>query len=46
MNLPAVGIDEFQPVGKRGWHMGVHEWQTVALPPGSALRAIAYCKGS
>lgn len=44
VNLPAVGIDEFHPVGKRGWHMGVHEWQTVALPPGSALRAIAYCK--
>jgi hypothetical protein len=43
-NVPTVGTDEFLPVGKRSWHVGLHEWQSIAMPAGSALRTIAYCK--
>jgi hypothetical protein len=41
--VPLVGIDENQPVGKKGWHVGLWEYPT-ALPPGSALQTVAYCK--
>ena len=43
-SVPAVGVDEFNPVGQRGWHLGLHEWQAVVLPPGSAMQTFAYCK--
>jgi hypothetical protein len=41
--VPLVGIDENQPVGKKAWHVGLWEYPT-ALPPGSALQTVAYCK--
>lgn len=43
-NVPVIGVDETQPVGKRSWHTGLHEFPTFALPPGSSLQAVAYCK--
>jgi hypothetical protein len=43
-SVPAIGVDEFTPVGRRGWHLGLHEWPTVNLPAGSALQTFAYCK--
>jgi hypothetical protein len=45
-NIPFVGIDESAPVGKRGWHVGLHEFVPFTLPAGSALQTIAYCKKS
>jgi hypothetical protein len=30
--------------GRRGWHLGLHEWPTVNLPAGSDLQTFAYCK--
>jgi hypothetical protein len=44
-SVTVMGIDEFQPVGKRAWHTGLHELP-IPLPPGSSLQAIAYCKKS
>jgi hypothetical protein len=43
-SVPAVGVDEFNPVGQKGWHLGLHPWQGVAIPPNSALQTFAYCK--
>jgi hypothetical protein len=43
-SVPFIGVDEFQPSGKRGWHTALHEFVPFALPPGSALQTIAYCK--
>lgn len=43
-SVPFVGVDEFQPVGKRGWHTALHEFVPYGLPPGSTLQTIAYCK--
>lgn len=43
-SVPAIGVDESTPTGQRGWHLGLHEWQSVVLPPGSALQTFAYCK--
>lgn len=42
--VPFVGLDEFQPLGKRAWHVGLHEFPQFALPPGSSLQTFAYCK--
>ena len=42
--VPVVGVDESQPVGKRSWHTGLHEYPSFTLPAGSALQAFAYCK--
>jgi len=42
-SVPFIGVDEFQPVGKRGWHTALHEL-FLAVPPGSTLQTIAYCK--
>src|SRR5262249_38936717 len=39
--IPVVGIDEFQPNGNTGWHLGLH---TVgAQPAGSSVTTYAYC---
>jgi len=43
-SVPFIGVDENQPTGKRGWHVGLHEFPPFALPPGSSLQATAYCK--
>jgi hypothetical protein len=43
-SVPVVGLDEFYPTGRKGWHVGLHEWVGVALPPGSALQSFVYCK--
>jgi hypothetical protein len=42
--IPVTAIDEFQPVGSRGWHLGLHESTLFGLPPGGAVQMIAYCK--
>ena len=42
--VPVIGVDETQPVGKRSWHTGLHEFPSFTLPAGSALQAVAYCK--
>lgn len=42
--VPFIGVDEFQPTGKRGWHVGLHEFPAFTLPPGGSLQATAYCK--
>ncbi len=42
--LPAVGIDEFQPTGKQGWHLGLYELPLFNLPIGSSVTNYAYCK--
>jgi hypothetical protein len=41
--IPATAIDEFQPVGEKTWHVGLHELVQVNLPPGSSLQSYAYC---
>ena len=40
---PLVSVDENQPVGKAGWHVGLWEYPTN-LPAGTTLQAFAYCK--
>ena len=41
--VPATAIDEFQPVGKGTWHLGLHELVNRGLPAGSSLQTYAYC---
>ena len=41
--IPATAIDEFQPIGAKTWHVGLHELVQVNLPPGSSLQSYAYC---
>jgi hypothetical protein len=41
--VPAVGVDEMQPVGNKGWHVGLHDFIDATLPPGSSLTGYAYC---
>jgi hypothetical protein len=41
---PAVGVDQSQPSGQRSWLVGLYEYPTFALPPGSTLTAYSYCK--
>jgi hypothetical protein len=41
--VPSTAIDEFQPVGETGWHLGLHELVGRTLPPGSSLQTYAYC---
>jgi hypothetical protein len=38
---PIVGIDEFAPSGKRGWHLGLHNFGPQ--PAGSSVATYAYC---
>ncbi len=42
-NPPVVGIDEFEPVGKSAWHLGLQAIPTQPQPPGSAVATYAYC---
>jgi hypothetical protein len=42
--VPVIGIDENQPVGKKSWHIGLHEWQGNGEPAGTSLTTYAYCK--
>jgi hypothetical protein len=42
--VPVVGIDENQPVGKKSWRIGLHEWQGNGVPAGTSLTTYAYCK--
>jgi hypothetical protein len=41
---PAVGVDQMQPVGAKGWQVGLYEYPRFSLPPGSSLAAYVYCK--
>jgi hypothetical protein len=41
--IPATAIDEFQPVGEKTWHVGLHEFVGINLPPSSSLTSYAYC---
>jgi hypothetical protein len=40
---PVVGIDEFEPVGKSTWHLGLHTIPTQPQPAGSSVATYAYC---
>lgn len=42
--VPVAGVDENQPVGKKTWRVGLHEWQKNDTPPGTSLTTYAYCK--
>jgi hypothetical protein len=42
--IPVTSIDEFQPIGDKTWHLGLHEAVGFNLPLGSALQTFAYCK--
>jgi hypothetical protein len=42
-NAPIVGIDEFEPVGKSTWHLGLHTFAFAPPPPGSSVATYAYC---
>ena len=42
--VPVIAVDENQPVGKKTWHVGLHEWQGSASPAGTSLTTYAYCK--
>jgi hypothetical protein len=42
--VPVVAVDEDQPVGNQGWHVGLSEWQGNASPASSSLTTYAYCK--
>lgn len=40
---PVVGVDEFEPVGKSAWHLGLHTTATQPQPAGSSVATYAYC---
>ncbi len=42
--VPVIGLDEFNPVGSRTWHVAIHSEPPLDVPPGSSLTTIAYCK--
>jgi hypothetical protein len=43
-DIPSTGIDEFHPVGAKGWRVGLHEMlPPLALPAGSSMLSYAYC---
>jgi hypothetical protein len=42
--VPLVSVDETNPVGKAGWHVGLWEYPTVNLPAGATLQSFVYCK--
>lgn len=42
--VPAVGVDETLPGGRRGWHVALHDFVNVSVPAGAALQTYAYCK--
>jgi hypothetical protein len=43
-STPAVSVDQSESTSKRAWSVGLYEFPTAALPAGSTLTAIAYCK--
>jgi hypothetical protein len=40
--IPVVGVDEFEPNGNRGWHLGLQALN-VSQPAGSSVATYAYC---
>lgn len=42
--VPLVSVDETNPVGKVGWHVGLWEYPMVILPAGATLQTFVYCK--
>jgi hypothetical protein len=42
--VPAVGVDQMQPVGAKAWQVGLFEYPTFGLPAGSSVTAYSYCK--
>jgi hypothetical protein len=43
-SIPTAEIDEFQPVSKTTWHLGLHELEPFSTAPGSTVTDTAYCK--
>jgi hypothetical protein len=41
---PSVGVDQMQPVGQKGWQVGLYEAPGFTLPPGSTVTAYSYCR--
>jgi hypothetical protein len=41
---PAIGIDQMQPVGSKGWQVGLYEYPGFNLPAGSTITGYTYCK--
>jgi hypothetical protein len=41
---PAVSIDQMQPIGAKGWQVGLYEYPGFNLPAGSTVAAYSYCK--
>jgi hypothetical protein len=39
--IPVVGVDEFQPAGNSGWHLGLHS--VGPQPAGASVATYAYC---
>ena len=39
-----ASVDESNPVGKKGWHVGLWQHPSFTEPAGSTLQTIAYCK--
>jgi hypothetical protein len=42
--VPAVGVDQMQPVGAKAWQVGLFEYPSFAPPAGSSVAAYSYCK--
>jgi hypothetical protein len=42
--IPAVGIDQMQPVGQRSWQVGLYEYPELNSPAQSLLTAYSYCR--
>jgi hypothetical protein len=42
--LPAVGIDQSQPLGQRSWQIGLYEYPELNSPADSAVTAYSYCR--
>jgi hypothetical protein len=40
----AMGIDQMQPVGAKGWQAGLYEYPGFTLPAGSTLTTYSYCR--
>jgi hypothetical protein len=43
-SIPTAEIDEFQPISKTSWHLGLHELEPFSTAPGSTVQTFAYCK--
>jgi hypothetical protein len=42
--IPAVSIDQMQPVGQRRWQIGLYEYPELNSPADSFLTAYSYCR--